>query len=190
MQSIEPISATYSQLLDNINLNCIGERVVALNIGIGEESGFLHFTAGLDTVNHVVAKSEKGIESIRVKIERLDDVLSNFEPKIIKIDVEGFETNVIAGADRVLSRKSLMAVIMELNGSGERYGFDENRLHRTMLKYGFRPFRYLPFERRLVALDGQSFYSGNTLYIRNVEEIQVRLKGARHYTICNVNQKI
>jgi FkbM family methyltransferase len=188
--SIEPIPGTYSHLMDNINLNCIGDRVVALNIGIGKESGFLHFTSGLGAVNHVLGKSEEGIESIKVKIKSLDDVLTNFEPKVIKIDVEGFETNVIAGADRVLSSKSLLAVVMELNGSGERYGFDENLLHRTMLGYGFETFSYLPFERRLVALDGKNLLSGNTLYIRNAEEIKSRLQGASRFTICNVNQVI
>lgn len=176
--SIEPGPGAFGHLLDNINLNNIGDRVTALNIGIGKERGVLRFTSGLDTVNHVLAGSEGGREAIEVEIERLDDVLSGFEPAIIKIDVEGFETNVIAGAERVLSRPSLCAVIMELNGSGERYGFDENQLHEHMLEYGFKTFRYLPFERRLVALNGKNAHSGNTLYIRNEEETSLRLARA------------
>lgn len=176
--SIEPVPGAFGHLLDNINLNNIGDRVTALNIGIGKERGVLRFTSGLDTVNHVLAGSEGGREAIEVEVERLDDVLSGFEPAIIKIDVEGFETNVIAGAERVLSRPSLCAVIMELNGSGERYGFDENQLHEHMLEYGFKTFRYLPFERRLVALNGKNAHSGNTLYIRNEEETSLRLARA------------
>jgi len=179
--SVEPIPGTFRHLQDNINLNGIGDRVVALNIGIGKENGILHFTSGFDTVNHVLAESEDGEGSISVKIQRLDDVLPDFEPRIIKIDVEGFETNVVAGAHKVLSQESLLAVIMELNGSGERYGFDENHLHRRMLEYGFRTFSYLPFERRLVALDGKNAHSGNTLYVRNEEEVSSRLRSARKF---------
>lgn len=179
--AVEPIPETFRHLRDNINLNGLGDRVDALNIGIGKARGVLRFTSSLDSVNHALAELEYGGNSIEVEIERLDDVLSNFEPRIIKIDVEGFETNVIAGAHKVLFRESLLAVIMELNGSGERYGFDEDLLHRRMLEYGFRPFSYLPFERRLVVLDGKNVHSGNTLYIRNEEEVSSRLRNARKF---------
>lgn len=180
--SIEPGPGAFGHLLDNINLNRIGDRVTALNIGIGKERGVLRFTSGLDTVNHVLAESEGEGEAIEVEIERLDDVLSGFEPAMIKIDVEGFETNVIAGAHEVLSRVSLLAVIMELNGSGGRYGFDESHLHRQMLGYGFEAFSYAPFERKLVPLEGKNARSGNTLYVRNAAEVSRRLGGARKFT--------
>lgn len=187
--AVEPIPGTFLSLVDNINLNEIGGRVRALNIGIGSENGRLRFTAGLGPVNHVWAESANEEESVMVEIERLDDVLAGFSPTIIKIDVEGFETNVVAGADKTLSDASLLAVVMELNGSGERYGFDEDRLHRRMLEYGFRTFGYLPFERRLVALEGRNPESGNTLYIRNEEEVLSRLRTARKF-LTNLGMEI
>ncbi len=180
--SIEPIPGTFGHLRDNINLNGIAERVVAMNIGLGNGRGALRFTAGLDTVNHVLAATEADSGTVEVKVEKLDDLLPDFEPAIVKIDVEGYETNVIAGARRVLSRPSLLAVIMELNGSGGRYGFDESRLHRQMLEYGFEPFGYAPFERRLVPLDGKNTRSGNTLYVRDAAEVSRRLGSARRFT--------
>jgi FkbM family methyltransferase len=179
--AIEPVPDTFRHLLDTINLNGMAGRVVAMNLGIGKERGRLRFTSKLDSVNHVLAESESGSETVEVEVERLDDVLSGFEPAIIKIDVEGFETHVIAGAHETLSRDSLLAVIMELNGSGERYGCDENRLHERMLEYGFRPFGYLPFERKLFALHGKNTRSGNTLYIRNEAEVLTRLGSARTF---------
>lgn len=180
--SIEPIPATFGHLLDNINLNGIAGRVIALNVGLGNERGVLRFTAGLDTVNHVRAATETNAGTIDVKVEKLDDLLVDFEPAIIKIDVEGYETNVIAGAHKVLSRPSLLAVIMELNGSGQRYGFDESRLHRKMREYGFETFSYAPFERKLVPLGGKNAHSGNTLYVRNAAEVSRRLGSARKFT--------
>jgi FkbM family methyltransferase len=184
--SIEPIPDTFCHLVDNINLNGMGATVSALNIGVGEKNGVIRFTSGLDTVNHVATDLDLGTgETIEVPIKKLDDVLEVFEPLLIKIDVEGFETNVIAGADKVLSRKSLLGVIMELNGSGNRYGFDEEKLHEVMLDFGFKPFTYAPFKRELVHLDGRNENSGNTLYIRNIEEVVSRLASAPKFTTSN-----
>ena len=185
--SIEPIPSTFEHLLDNINLNNIREKVSVLNIGLGSENGILRFTSDFDTINHVITKTDVGVNTINVQVKILDEILSNIEPQLIKIDVEGFETNIIKGATKVLSNSSLMAVIMELNGSGERYGFDENELHQIMLGYGFKNYRYLPFERRLVLLNEKAQRSGNSLYIRDIDKVKVRLTNSNKYNICNVN---
>lgn len=179
--AIEPIPETFRSLVDNINLNGIGHRIRALNIGVGSDRGCARFTAHQDSVNHVLADSETVDGTLLVNVERLDDILADFSPTIVKIDVEGFETQVVAGADRVLSCPSLLAVIMETNGSGDRYGFDETKLHRRMLDYGFGAFRYSPFERKLVGLQGASSTSGNTLYVRNEGEVRSRLGTSRRF---------
>jgi FkbM family methyltransferase len=183
--TIEPIGTTFHLCEGNINLNRIDERVNALNIGIGKENGVLRFTAGLDTVNHVLADSETTQNVVEVPIKSLNELLEFQEPALIKIDVEGFESNVIAGADKVLSRSSLLAVIMELNGSGERYGFDEKILHNKMLSFGFQSYTYSPFERQMVTLNGMKSSSGNTLYIKNFDEVSSRILGSRKYFISN-----
>ena len=174
--SFEPLTDTYQHLQHNVCLNDIKERVQALNIGIGREDGVLRFTVGLDTVNHVAISDEiDNGTTLEVRVMSLDDALGDVLPKLIKIDVEGFETNVIAGATRILSNETLDAVIMELNGSGNRYGFDEAIIHKQMLDYGFNTFSYSPFDRVLVPLDGKNSLSGNTLYVRNVESVKERL---------------
>lgn len=188
--SVEPIKSTFQLLEENINLNRLTENVQPLNIGIGKEKGVLRFTAGLDTVNHVVADSEQVDSVVKVPIVSLNDLLENQEPLLIKIDVEGFETNVIAGADIVFSKSTLLAVIMELNGSGERYGFDEGPLHEKMLSFGFQSYTYSPFERQLVSLNGKKSNSGNTLYVRNVDEAASRLSGAKRCHIINAGRDV
>jgi len=189
--SIEPIPSTFANLKDNINLNDISDRITALNIGVGENEGEIKFTSNLDTVNHVIAESEKeNTEIINIKVKKLDDILKNIEPKLIKIDVEGFETNVIKGAHNTLTKDSLLGVIMELNGSGGRYGFDENTLHELMLSYGFRPYRYLPFDRTLSAINGKNCDSGNTLYLKNEDELKILLKDSPKYDLKQVSVEI
>ncbi len=188
--SIEPIKNTFKQLIDNINLNYLNSSAKALNIGIGKERCTLEFTKGLDCVNHVVTDNEKNADTVIVPIENLDYLLADEEPTLIKIDVEGFETNVISGADTILKRPTLMAVIMELNGSGDRYGFDENLLHERMLSYGFETFTYLPFIRELVSLNNKKSKSGNTLYVRNIDVVATRLRESKKYWIANVDKMI
>lgn len=188
--SVEPIKSTFHFLEENINLNRLSKNVQALNMGIGKEKGVLRFTAGLDTVNHVLSDSEQADNVVEVLIVSLNELLENQEPLLIKVDVEGFETNVIAGADRVFCKPSLLAVIMELNGSGERYGFNENLLHEKMLSFGFKTYTYSPFDRQLVSLDGKNSHSGNTLYVRNVDEVVSRLKGAQRYSIVNAGRDV
>lgn len=181
--SIEPIPASYRRLLDNIYLNNLTVKVKALNIALGKEVGELSFTAGLDTVNHVIAEHEIGKDVIHVPVNTLDNVLHGQSPALIKIDVEGYETLVVDGGCHVLAQESLLGVIMELNGSGARYGYSEEALHNTMLGYGFDTFSYSPLERKLIALEGKNCQSGNTLYLRNIDAVLERIQSARKFEI-------
>jgi FkbM family methyltransferase len=181
--AFEPIPTTYGHLVDNIDLNGVHDLVIAHNIGVGAERGELIFTSSLDTVNHVLGAAESDIASTKIAVNTLDETLGESRPTVIKIDVEGFETRVIDGAGKALSRDTLLAVVMELNGSGERYGFDESTLHARMLGYAFRPFTYSPFTRQLLSLEGKKSTSGNTLYIKNLERVQERLVSAQPFTV-------
>lgn len=176
--AFEPIPHTYGHLVRNINLNGIGDVVTARNIGIGRIEGELRFTSALDTVNHVLGEREESATSIAVPIKTLDEAIGVARPSVIKIDVEGFETSVIEGASATLRQDSLLAVVMELNESGARYGFDENTLHQKMLSYGLHPVTYSPFNRKLTHLDGKNTQSGNTIYVRDFERVQARLEAA------------
>jgi FkbM family methyltransferase len=181
--SIEPIPSTFAWLTRNIAVNGLGDRVQALNLGLGRGEGRLRFTGGLDTVNHVLAEGEVADASLEVSVRALDAVLDGRSPSLIKIDVEGFETQVLAGAQRALADPALMAVIMELNGSGARYGFDEDALHRDLLRRGFETFLYRPFERVLEPLHGARSGGGNTLYVRDASRLAERVRAAPRFRL-------
>src|SRR5579883_1341988 len=120
--SFEPAPSAYRALLDNIRLNDLLYRVEARNECLAAAPGEVQLTSGLDTVNHVVMHPQNGVDTVRVAVTTLDAALAGRAPAIIKIDVEGYETAVIDGADETLRAGSLRAVLMELNGSGARYG--------------------------------------------------------------------
>jgi FkbM family methyltransferase len=182
--SIEPIQSAFDQLMLNVNLNNICDRVDARRIGVGSKKGTLKFTNALDTTNHVVDGEEEIETSVcEVDVDTLDSVVAAADPVLVKIDVEGFETEVIAGAEDVLSKKSLLAVIMELNGSGRRYNHDEAVVCRRMVGYGFASYVYDPYQRSLKELKGKNQGAGNTLFVRDVAAVRMRLQAAPAFTV-------
>jgi FkbM family methyltransferase len=182
--AVEPIPSTFRQLADNVILNGLSERVQCHNIGLSASNGVLRFTANLDTVNHVLATNEE-VPAIEVPVMRLDDLpalADSMNPIMIKLDVEGHELAVLQGAERVLADPVLLAVIMETNGSGARYGVKDEELFMVMARHGFQPFGYDPFKRRL--LSGNAF-DGNTIFVRNQDLVEQRLQTARKYRLVN-----
>jgi FkbM family methyltransferase len=171
----EPVPSTYRRLLDNLAINDLDSRVTPLNIGLGAEEGELTFTADEDCTNHVIFNKDDRAGRVVVPVRRLDSVLRGESPSLLKIDVEGFETPVLEGAKETLSNPSLHSVLIELNGSGSRYGFDENRIVSTMKDYGFSTYTYDPFSRRLHPLAGRNTSGNNTLFLRNESTILERL---------------
>ena len=178
--AIEPVPSTYKNLMDNILINNIQENVKALNVGLGSKNGKLKFTKSFDSVNHVATENET--DTIEVDIDTLDTILLKEQcPILLKIDVEGFETEVIKGADATLLNKSLKAIIIELNGSGQRYGYDERQIHNKLLEHGFKPYNYNPKTRQLMELE--TFGTHNTIYLRDKEFVEERIKSARKIKI-------
>ncbi|TWR30237.1 FkbM family methyltransferase [Mucilaginibacter pallidiroseus] len=173
--AVEPVPATFSNLQHNINLNELAIKVKALNIGLGSKKDILRFTKGHDTGNHVANDNDTDI--IEVPIDTLDNIMTDNAPILIKIDVEGFETEVLNGAKKTLASAKLKAIIIELNGAGRRYGFEDAKIHTMLLDHGFKPMRYLPFKRRLET--GSLNTEHNTLYIRDLAFVEKRLITAK-----------
>jgi FkbM family methyltransferase len=176
--AVEPLPATFARLRRNVRYNDIDDLVTLHNSGIGDSETSLRFTSTLDTVNHVATESDSGTETVEVPVVRMDTLLRGIEPLCIKIDVEGFEQKVIDGGTSILQTDSLRAVLMELNGSGDRYGYNDDDIHQTMVDFGFLPFRYEPFQRVLHQLSNRNESSGNTLYLRDLEFVKERLASA------------
>jgi FkbM family methyltransferase len=182
----EPVPPTFERLMDNIRINDLSGRVEARNVGISDREGELVFTAGENCTNHVVSDDEAPSDVVRVEALPLDAILEGEFPSILKIDVEGFETPVLEGARATLRRESLHSVIMELNGSGSRYGFDEDRILETMRGHGFSAYTYEPFSRKLRRLPEKNAESGNTLFIRDEKAIRERIERSPRVSVGGV----
>lgn len=179
----EPVPKTFQHLLDNIHLNRLTDRVKAHNVAVGSEAGELEMMADQDTVNRVLADQVYTGAKVKVPVAALDEILAGRVPKLIKIDVEGFETQVLQGAAHTLENSRLEAVLMELNGSGETYGFDEQALHDRMIDLGFKQCSYNALTRELRVGTDLNWYTGNNLYVRNPKSAQELLRSAKHYPV-------
>jgi FkbM family methyltransferase len=170
--AIEPGQSAYTNLMTNVRINDIGNRVHALNIALGATPGTVDFTTSLDTTNHVVLDKER-TDTVKVNMDTLDDILEKQSPILLKIDVEGFETEVLKGAVKTLQNEKLKAIIIELNGLSERYGIENKMNHDVLLEYGFMPYSYNPLNKELIKCEALG--RSNTIYIRDVAFVQERL---------------
>jgi len=181
--TIEPVPNTFEKLTANIRLNELQTKVKCFNIALGREAATMNITSDMDTTNHLLASGEQSEHTTSVEISTLDDVIGSENPILIKIDVEGYETPVLEGAKKTLSNRSLRAVIMELNGSGQRYGFDETHTMGMMLDHGFKTYSYDPMDRNLVPVQNKHSDSGNTIFIRDETFVLDRLKSSPKYKV-------
>jgi FkbM family methyltransferase len=181
--SFEPVPSTFFYLKRNVGVNDLDGLVELYNCGVGEKTGMLFFTNDGDTVNHVITDVDQPSQArVEVAIRTLDQVLDGREPRLIKIDVEGFEQSVLTGAKKTLERPGLKAIIIELNGLSIRYGATAEEIHQFLLSYGFLPRSYDPFKRVLHPLERFNL-TGNTIYIRDKHMLEERILKARQIQV-------
>lgn len=176
--TFEPVPSALSSLRDNVLLNGVFERVELHAQAVGSAPGKVRITITQDTGNRIATHADGADGTTEVEIVALDSVASAADACIVKIDVEGFESEVLKGAQRLLQSPGLLAVIMETNHSASGQGRSDTAAHDAMLAAGFSPFTYAPFERRLVSLGRAYKPDANTLYVRDVERAAERVRTA------------
>lgn len=185
--AFEPVPETYGRLVENIRLNELEDRVTCLNMALGKAEGIIAFTSRLGTANHVVASGEHDPTAINVRITTLDKALDGQSPSMLKIDVEGYETPALEGAQETLRKPSLNSVIMELNECGSQYGHPESGILGMMFDHGFKACSYDPLTRQLTGLNGKNAASANTIFIRDLSLASERIAAARTFQVLGKN---
>jgi FkbM family methyltransferase len=180
--SVEPVPSTFLRLISNIGLNAMESLVMAKNVGIASQRGVMHVTTDSDTTNHLVA-TKTSENSIPIEVQTLDEVCFEQNPTLIKIDVEGWEKEVLLGGRSTLYNPTLLAVILEINGNAEKLGTKDCDLLEYMLVFGFHPYSYDPLSRKLSKLLGRNFATGNTIFVRDKEEVLLRISNANQQKI-------
>jgi FkbM family methyltransferase len=181
--AFEPNPETFPALIANLKANGIVEQAEAKQAGAGATTGVLRFESK-GTGTRVMAGAGTGESRLfESPVVRLDESLSAATPTLIKIDVEGFESEVLAGADGILGRPELLALIVENNEDCVRFGFAPDRAHKILLAHGFVAAEYSPEERRLTLPNGRASLAQNSIYVRGLEEIGQRLTSAPAFRV-------
>jgi len=144
--------------------------------------GIVSFTSSADTGNHMVEENADENGTIECKVDIVDRLVGNAVPKLIKIDIEGFELYAIEGAHRTFQSPDLKAIIVELNGLGIKYGHSDIEVYQKIVSYGFNPVRYLPFERKVLGIRGENTSSQNTVFVRAPERVAAECAGSPAFT--------
>jgi hypothetical protein len=118
-----------------------------------------------------VSFEENESNTILIKVSQLDEEIELDKRVFLKIDVEGYEYDVLMGAKKLLESDSLLGIILELNDCGLTYGHTKNDIHNLLIKYDLMPIRYHPFTREIRPLDGFNHGAGNTIYIKDIERM-------------------
>jgi len=183
--AFEPIPSTFEHLRANIVENKASDNGRLWNNGLGDKRSRLRFTNHLDTVNHVASEGENGIE---VEVLTLDEITFASKKRLVKIDVEGYEQFVLDGGQAFFKdSQAILGIIIELNGSGNRFGKSDLEIHQQLLSWGYASYTYDPIERRLKPVEVPLDH--NTIYIpdANLLDVEQRIASAPKRKIHGVN---
>jgi FkbM family methyltransferase len=164
--AFEPDPLTARALHRNLALNALEDRVRVEQIALGAHSGEISFTVGLDTMNRVATVDDQKTQIVTVK--RLDDIPRVDTAVFAKLDVEGFEDEVLKGGMSILSSPNLLAIQCESHGLTTKH---------ALVSHGFEEHFYDPFSRDLSRKPFDTRAS-NTLFVRDAEQVIRRVKGA------------
>lgn len=170
--AFEPVPATCERLRQALALNGLSDRATARNLALGSPTQVasgarLAFSADRDCCNSFVDASYPG-HKIFVDVSSLDAECAGLTPTLIKVDVEGFERDVLQGASATLAADSLLAVIIE--GQTEP-------VNEILRRAGFRDVSYDPLRRELLPIGA---YTPNRLWIHDSRLVETaeRLRSA------------
>jgi FkbM family methyltransferase len=144
--AIEPYYRNFSTLVDNIILNNEGENIKAFCIGAGNITDLEIFnmesTGEGAAGKNLFGAKDKTVANLIVPIYRMDDFFEKYRlkfPNFIKIDVDGYEKNVIDGMQKILSSSELISVIIEIyTGNDEHYQYILNEFFSKRFKLTFK----------------------------------------------------
>lgn len=152
----EPIPKTYSELLENIRLNSLG-NISTYNIALSNSAGthnYYYYESCSGNASAVDLSERGDVCEIKCRQAMLDDFLVEAElpqPDFIKCDVEGAELKVFLGALRTIKESTPVIMAEILRKWSRKHGYEPSEIFDLLHDVGYQAFttdgyRLLPFE--------------------------------------------
>jgi len=175
--AFEPGSDAREVLTRHVDTNGLSHLVQIHSEVVGAHQGVVRLTVGQDSLNHVATDADTSSPSTEVAMVTLDAAITQ-PVTAMKIDVEGFEAEVLDGASNHLASPALEVIVIELNRSGHRYGVDDAEVRQRLEQQGFSEVSYDPFSRTVGHPGPRRNGMHNTIWTRNADRLETLVQGA------------
>jgi FkbM family methyltransferase len=157
VHAFEPASAARAHLERNVAGNDFSDRVHVYPWALGASSRQARMTTSYASGNRIVDAETDDAGTTTVEVVSLDSWSEDLDLEgllLIKIDAEGTDERVLAGAHALLRRHDPALIVEYWDGGASLRG--------ALAELGLRCFRYDPVRRALVPLEG-AIGSGNVI---------------------------
>ena len=133
--ALEPAADTFALLQENIGLN--GYQVTALRAAAGDHCGTARFSAGRDAGNSLDPAGP-----VEARLVTVDSLIGGRRVAGLKVDVEGFEIDVLRGCARALADRRIGLIQLEWNEASTcAVGTDRLPVASLLAGYGYQLYR-------------------------------------------------
>jgi FkbM family methyltransferase len=146
VEAFEPHPRIFAKLRHNAQSfvpGRTGVRISLQDIALGSRDGsaklieppIFGINEGASTVTHdAVAPEPGGNNGFEVRTARFDSLFPGERVALVKIDVEGYEAEVLAGAERALAQRRIRSIIYEAHDC------ERSSVHALLSGYGYSLF--------------------------------------------------
>lgn len=140
----EPTPEIFDELSKNIRLNNLESLIIPIKKAISYKDELAYFSIENESeINHLVSSTTKN--SIQVQTTTVDSIFKEYSLEsvaLLKIDVEGFELEVLLGANQALRNKKISHILFEVNPKTKGIYKRVKLLERLLSVYSFDFFSF------------------------------------------------
>lgn len=161
---LEPGSTAFTRLMANISLNALHDRVTAHRLAAGRWDDVALLSTERGPMNSIVSAGAEPVEKITVA--PLDSLVAEEPVALVKIDVEGHELEVLAGAVGLIATRR-PALIVEVN--------DQDGVEEFCSRFDYTSVAYRGESRTITPVPVSTRVGANAILVADFEAAAGRL---------------
>ncbi len=154
--AFEPTDETFSILTGNVKLNNSPGNIELIHAAASDKNGtqdIYVLTNGKDAWNSMAVKPEAGEYRVdNIKTVNVDELIASGSiptPRVIKIDVEGWELHVLKGLENTIAQHKPVMLIEFTESNLKAAGTSAAELGKYILSKNYELFAYDPRHKKL-----------------------------------------